>query len=154
MSTGQASRACVLNSALLVRGVWSVTTAFRQFQILEFRRACARSSKRADGLINRIARDQRRDPERLNSQFRHKSVSPGSTFSLRNVVRTRVSISDSASYCGASFDPFDAIEFLIADFLRDVRKIKRGASRRIGADVGPVDQIIRNLHDVCAIWHG
>ena len=39
MSTGQASRTCLLNSGLPERGVWCESTAFRH--------SCARSSKRA-----------------------------------------------------------------------------------------------------------
>src|SRR6266702_6207785 len=60
MSTGRASRTCLLNSGLPEKGVWCETTAFRH--------SCARSSKRAGGLIPRIALDQCRVPERYRTR--------------------------------------------------------------------------------------
>ena len=60
MSTGRAGRTCLLNSGLPERGVWCESTAFRH--------SCARSSKRAGGLIPRIALDQCRDPERYRTR--------------------------------------------------------------------------------------
>ena len=60
MSTGRAGRTCLLNSGLLARGVWCESTAFRH--------SCARSSKRAGGLIPRIALDQCRVPERYRTR--------------------------------------------------------------------------------------
>ena len=60
MSTGRASRTCLLNSGLPERGVWCESTAFRH--------SCARSSKRAGGLIPRIALDQCRVPERYRTR--------------------------------------------------------------------------------------
>jgi hypothetical protein len=60
MSTGRASRTCLLNSGLPKRGVWCESTAFRH--------SCARSSKRAGGLIPRIALDQCRVPERYRTR--------------------------------------------------------------------------------------
>ena len=60
MSTGLASRTCLLNSGLPERGVWCECTAFRH--------SCARSSKRAGGLIPRIALDQCRVPERYRTR--------------------------------------------------------------------------------------
>jgi len=60
MSTGRAGRTCLLNSGLPERGVWCESTAFRH--------SCARSSKRAGGLIPRIALDQCRVPERYRTR--------------------------------------------------------------------------------------
>jgi hypothetical protein len=60
MSTGRASRTCLLNSGLPERGAWCESTAFRH--------SCARSSKRAGGLIPRIALDQCRVPERYRTR--------------------------------------------------------------------------------------
>jgi hypothetical protein len=60
MSTRRASRTCLLNSGLPERGVWCESTAFRH--------SCARSSKRAGGLIPRIALDQCRVPERYRTR--------------------------------------------------------------------------------------
>src|SRR5688572_4290730 len=60
MSTGRASRTCLLNSELPAKGVWCESTAFRH--------SCARSSKRAGGLIPRIALDQCRVPERYRTR--------------------------------------------------------------------------------------
>ena len=60
MSTGRASRTCLLNSGLPAKGVWCESTAFRH--------SCARSSKRAGGLIPRIALDQCRVPERYRTR--------------------------------------------------------------------------------------
>jgi len=60
MSTGRASRTCLLNSGLPEKGVWCESTAFRH--------SCARSSKRAGGLIPRIALDQCRVPERYRTR--------------------------------------------------------------------------------------
>jgi hypothetical protein len=60
MSTGRASRTCLLNSGLPEKGVWCESTAFRHL--------CARSSKRAGGLIPRIALDQCRVPERYRTR--------------------------------------------------------------------------------------
>ena len=60
MSTGRVSRTCLLNSGLPERGVWCESTAFRH--------SCARSSKRAGGLIPRIALDQCRVPERYRTR--------------------------------------------------------------------------------------
>ena len=73
MSTGRASRACLLNSALLETGVWCKSTAFRHFR--------ARSSKRAGGLIPRIALDQCRVPERYRTRAPFPSLwcSPANT---------------------------------------------------------------------------
>ena len=98
MSTGRASRASVLTSAPFFRRVWRKSTAFRQPspgtqewvkaaapKHMVRRRAtsirnmgygpasqtpnyCARSSKRAGGLINRIALDQCRVPERYRTR--------------------------------------------------------------------------------------
>lgn len=94
MSTGQAIRACLLNSALLETGVWRKSTAFRHFSIRRRRREethsetrrkgerirvrvslprllrirSARSSKRAGGLIPRIALDQCRVPDRYRTR--------------------------------------------------------------------------------------
>jgi len=73
MSTGRASRACLLNSALLETGVWCKSTAFRHFR--------ARSSKRAGGFIPRIALDQCRVPERYRTRAPFLSLwcSPANT---------------------------------------------------------------------------
>ena len=60
MSTGRAGRTCLLNSGLPEKGVWCESTAFRH--------SCARSSKRAGGLIPRIALDQCRVPERYRTR--------------------------------------------------------------------------------------
>ena len=60
MSTGLASRASVLTSAFFFRRMWCESTAFRH--------SCARSSKRAGGLIPRIALDQCRVPERYRTR--------------------------------------------------------------------------------------
>ena len=60
MSTGRARRTCLLNSGLPEKGVWCESTAFRH--------SCARSSKRAGGLIPRIALDQCRVPERYRTR--------------------------------------------------------------------------------------
>ena len=60
MSTGRASRTCLLNSGLPERGVWCESTAFRH--------SGARSSKRAGGLIPRSALDQCRVPERYRTR--------------------------------------------------------------------------------------
>src|SRR5204862_3246852 len=49
------------NSALPEKGVWCESTAFRH--------SCARSSKRAGGLIPRIALDQCRVPERYRTRL-------------------------------------------------------------------------------------
>src|SRR5579859_6455284 len=92
MPTGRAGRASVLTSALLETGVWRKSTAFRQLPKLEGKRQkaevilrealigfCilpsdfspsfrARSSKRAGGLIPRIALDQCRVPERYRTR--------------------------------------------------------------------------------------
>ena len=57
MSTGPASRACLLNSACLVASGASPRHS-----------ASARSSKRTGGLIPRIALDQCRDPERYRTR--------------------------------------------------------------------------------------
>jgi hypothetical protein len=65
MSTGRASRTCLLNSGLPKRGVWCESTAFRH--------SCARSSKRAGGLIPRIALDQCRVPERYRTRVPFRS---------------------------------------------------------------------------------
>ncbi len=59
MSTGPASRASVLTSALPETRVWRKSTAFLHH---------ARSSKRAGDFINRIALDQCRDPERYRTR--------------------------------------------------------------------------------------
>ena len=64
MSTGRASRTCLLNSGLPERGVWCESTAFRFLQTA----TSARSSKRAGGLIPRIALDQCRVPERYRTR--------------------------------------------------------------------------------------
>jgi hypothetical protein len=66
MSTGRASRTCLLNSGLPERGVWCESTAFRH--------SCARSSKRAGGLIPRIALDQCRVPERYRTRVPFESL--------------------------------------------------------------------------------
>ncbi len=93
MSTGRVSRACLLNSALLEMGVWRKSTAFRQPlpPVRRWRRLPAaasakvgfavglaplrlpghfraRSSKRAGGLIPRIALDECRVPERYRTR--------------------------------------------------------------------------------------
>ena len=60
MSTGRAGLTCLLNSGLPERGVWCESTASRH--------SCARSSKRAGGLIPRIALDQCRVPERYRTR--------------------------------------------------------------------------------------
>jgi hypothetical protein len=72
MSTGRASRACLLNSALLETGLWCKSTAFRHFR--------ARSSKRV-GFIPRIALDQCRVPERYRTRAPFLSLwcSPANT---------------------------------------------------------------------------
>jgi len=66
MSPGRARRTCLLNSGLPERGVWCKSTAFRQ--PLQAATNCARSSKRAGGLIPRIALDQCRVPERYRTR--------------------------------------------------------------------------------------
>ncbi len=60
MSTRRAGRTCSLTSRLPERGVWCESTPFRH--------SCARSSKRAGGLIPRIALDQCRVPERYRTR--------------------------------------------------------------------------------------
>jgi hypothetical protein len=60
MSTGRADRTCLLNSGLPEWGVWCESTAFRH--------SCVRSSKRAGGIIPRIAPDQCRVPERYRTR--------------------------------------------------------------------------------------
>ena len=63
---GRASRTCLLNSGLPEKGVWCESTAFRH--------SCARSSKRAGGLIPRIALDQCRVPERYRTRVPFESL--------------------------------------------------------------------------------
>jgi hypothetical protein len=60
MSTGQAIRACMLNSALLETGVWCKSTAFRHFR--------AFSSKRTVQLITGVALDECLGPERYRKR--------------------------------------------------------------------------------------
>ena len=60
MSTGQADRACLLNSALLETGVWCKSTAFRHFR--------AFSSKRTVQLITGVALDECLGPERYRKR--------------------------------------------------------------------------------------
>ena len=92
MSTGQASRACLLNSALRTCGVWCESTAFRHSR--------ARSSKRAGGFIPRIALDECRDPEHYRtrapplepttaSHSRENYPLRGRSFRKRSVVSSR-----------------------------------------------------------------
>ena len=71
MSTGRAGRTCLLNSGLPERGVWCESTAFRH--------SCARSSKRAGGLIPRIALDQCRVPERYRTRVPFRTRPHSST---------------------------------------------------------------------------
>jgi hypothetical protein len=66
MSTGRAGRTCLLNSGLPAKGVWCESTAFRH--AFAGGHQCARSSKRAGGLIPRIALDQCRVPERYRTR--------------------------------------------------------------------------------------
>ena len=63
MSTGRADRTCLLNSGLPEKG-----SVVRVHGIPPFRHLCARSSKRAGGLIPRIALDQCRVPERYRTR--------------------------------------------------------------------------------------
>jgi hypothetical protein len=75
MSTGRANRTCLLNSGLPEKEVWCESTAFRVFADGHHADghhaggpSCARSSKRAGGLIPRIALDQCRVPERYRTR--------------------------------------------------------------------------------------
>jgi len=71
MSTGQASRACLLNSALLATGVWCESTAFRQpLQAAIIARVVQRgvSTRPPVRLISGVALDQCRVPERYRTR--------------------------------------------------------------------------------------
>jgi hypothetical protein len=71
MSTGRASRACLLNSALLETGAWCKSTAFRQpLQAAIIARVAQRCLHTATtgGLIPRIALDECRDPEHYRTR--------------------------------------------------------------------------------------
>ena len=100
MSTGQACRACLLNSACLRASGASPRHSASLRSELRLGKPCARSSKRAGGFIPRIALDQCRVPERYRTRvpFSSPSLKAQSGRILR--VRLPVRVRPGTPICG------------------------------------------------------